>query len=86
MLTGITVALADPRPAAERWAEVLGAELDASEQPRLALDGAEVRFVAADGAEGIVEIAVAVPEAVRGARERIDVGSAAIALSTLDAG
>ena len=85
-LTGITVALADPRPAAERWAEVLGVELDGSEQPRLALDGAEVRFVAADGAEGIVEIAVAVPEAVRGGRERIDVGSATIALSTLDAG
>ena len=38
------------------------------------------------GAEGIVEIAVEVPEAVRDGRERIDVGSAAIALSTLDGG
>ena len=60
--------------------------LDGSEQPRLALDGAEVRFVDAAGAEGIVEIAVEVPETVRDGRERIDVGSAAIALSTLDAG
>lgn len=85
-LTAITVALAEPRAAAERWAQVLGVELDGSEQPRLALDGAEVRFVAAQGAEGIVEIAVEVPQDVRGGRERIDVGSAAIALSTLDAG
>jgi hypothetical protein len=85
-LTGITVALAEPRAAAERWAQVLGVKLEGSEQPRLVLDGAEVRFVAADGAEGIVEIAVEVPEAVRGGEERIVLGSAAIALSTLDAG
>ena len=84
-LTGITVALAEPRAAAERWAQVLGVELDGSAQPRLALDGAEVRFLAAEGAEGIVEIAVEIPEAVRNGREGIDVGSAAIAVSALDA-
>ncbi len=85
-LTGITVALTEPRAAAERWAQVLGVALDASEQPRLELEGAEVRFVAAEGAEGIVEIAVEVPEDVRGGRERIEVGSAAVALSTLSDG
>jgi hypothetical protein len=85
-LTGITVALADPRPTAERWAEVLGVELEGAQEPRLVLDGAEVRFVAAEGAEGIVEIAVAVPESVRDGRERLDIGSAAITLATLDAG
>jgi hypothetical protein len=85
-LTGITVALAEPRPAAERWAQVLGVELGGGEEPRLALDGGEVRFVRADGAEGIVEIAVAVPDAVRGGRERVEFGSAAVALSALDGG
>ncbi len=85
-LTGITVALAEPLPAAERWAEVLGVELERGEQPRLQLDGGEVRFAAAEGVEGIVEIAVAVPDAVRDGRERIDVGSASIALSALDGG
>ena len=83
-LTGITVAVAEPGPAAARWAEVLGVPIQAPEQPRLALDGAEVGFVSADGAEGIVEIAVAVPEAVRAGREEIQVGSAAVTLSPLD--
>ncbi len=82
-LSGITVAVAEPGPVAERWAEVLGVPLQDGE-PRLALDGAEVRFVRADGAEGIVEIAVAVPESVRAGREEIEVGSAALTVSSLE--
>jgi hypothetical protein len=86
-LTGVTVAVADPEAAAARWAEVLGVAVQDGEAPRLALDGAEVRFAArtSAGAEGIVEIAVAVPESVRDGREELSIGSARIALSPLDA-
>lgn len=83
-LTGVAVAVAEPGAVAERWGEVLGVQPQGAEQPRLALDGAEVRFVLADRAEGIVEIALAVPEPVRAGREEIDVGSAAITLSALE--
>src|SRR4051794_8988447 len=86
-LTGITVALGEPRAAAERWGEVLGVAVQGGEEPRLALDGAEVRFVPADGGvEGIVEIAVALPEELRAGRETIEIGSARIALATLGDG
>ena len=81
--------MADPAGAAQRWGEVLGVAPDAGAQggiPRLALDGAEVRFVdSGEGAsEGIVEIALAVPESVRAGREQIDVGAARITLTALD--
>jgi len=87
-LTGITVAVGEPRAAADRWGEVLGVAPSDGEQPTLALDGGEVRFVTPGdgGAEGIVVIAVEVPDAVRRGRERLNVGSAAIVLSPLDAG
>ena len=85
-LSSITVALADPRTTAGRWGEVLGVEVRDGEDPHLVLDGGEVRFTAPDagGAEGIVEIAVAVPESVRAGRERIEVGSAHIAVAALE--
>jgi hypothetical protein len=82
-LTGITVAVADPAAVCERWAEVLGA---AREQPGQALccDGAEVRFVTADGGpDGIVEIGVALPAEVRAGREQVEVGSARLLLADL---
>jgi hypothetical protein len=66
---------------------VLGVEVLGGSEPRLALDCAEVRFVCADGgAEGIVEIAVALPDEVRAGRERVEVGSACIALAGLGDG
>ncbi len=87
-LTGITVAVEDPAAAAARWGEVLGAPVQDGGGPRLALDGAEVRFAEreANGAEGIVEIAVAVPESVRGGVEELTVGSARVAIAALDGG
>jgi hypothetical protein len=82
-LSGITVAVSDPRSAAERWGSVLGVEVSGGE--RLALDSSEVRFVAGDegDAEAIVEIAVAVPEGVRRGRDSVEIGSARIRLGTL---
>jgi Glyoxalase-like domain len=84
-LTGITVAVADPPAAAARWAQVLGVAPVAGDPSALACGEAEVRFApaAAGAAEGIVEIAVALPAPVRAGRRRIDVGAAAIVLSDL---
>jgi hypothetical protein len=86
-LRSVTVAVAEPAATARRWAQVLGVEL-ADEQPRLELDGGEVRFRELDGerAESIVEIELALPAARRGGREALAVGSARIALTDLDAG
>jgi hypothetical protein len=87
-LAGITVAVADPAGAAARWGEVLGVPLGDGPQPRLALDGGEVRFAECDpgGAEGVVEIAVEVPDSVRAGREQLDVGAAQVSIAPLDAG
>ncbi len=85
-LTGITVAVTDPGAAAARWGEVLGVPVQAGDEPRLALDGGEVRFARCEegDVEGVVEISVAVPESVRGGREEIEVGAARITLVPLD--
>jgi len=87
-LRGITVAVADPAEAASRWGEVLGAAVENGARPRLVLEGAEIGFVAREPgtAEGIVEIALAVPQAVRAGRDAIEIGAARIALTSLDGG
>jgi hypothetical protein len=88
-LLAIGVAVAEPQAAAARWGEVLGVtpalEGDSITLP---LDGGEVRFrdAGADGAQGIVEIDVALPAAIRGERAAVDVGAARIRLFDLDAG
>ena len=84
-LTGITVAVADPSGVAARWGEVLGVPVQGGQQPRLALDGGELRFVACEEGEveGVVEIAVAVPESVREGREEIEAGAARITLAPM---
>jgi hypothetical protein len=81
-LAGITVAVRDPEPVSARWAQVLGVPVSGGQSPVLALDGAEVAFVAAqDGAaEGLVEIAVELPPELRGEREAIELGGARVAL------
>jgi hypothetical protein len=86
-LTGITVAVADPGGTAARWGEVLGAPVEDGEHPRVALDGGEVRFEACEpsGVEGVVEIAVAVPEDVRRGREEIEMGAARVTIAPLAA-
>jgi hypothetical protein len=80
-LAGITVAVPDPAAVAERWGKVLAVPVSENGDPRLLLDGGEVRFTvsAAPGEEGIVEIALAelpaelaaqMPEQVGGVRLR----------------
>ncbi len=81
-LSGITVAVADPPGATERWAEVLGVGVAAGE-PRLELDGGEVRFEQAEGAEQIVQIDFQLPPSVRAGRDAIKIGAATLALSDL---
>jgi hypothetical protein len=82
-LAAITVAVADPAATAAKWGAVLGldvdeggADPDGAERPRLKTDGGEVRFVRAtdERAEGIVEIAVELPNELYGGREAIEFG------------
>ncbi len=84
-LAGITVAVSDPAAVATRWAQVLGVSAEDDGEPLLDLDGAEVRFAAADDArgEGLVEIAVELPPERRGGRTSIEVGG--VRLRLLDA-
>lgn len=72
-LRELVVAVAEPDAAAHRWAEVIGTSADGTE---LRLDDAVVRFVAADGRDGIVGLTVAgldlAPSSVGIAGVRID--------------
>ena len=77
-LAGITVAVDDPASVASRWGQVLGA--GAGSPDALALDGGEVRFVAArDGiAEGISEITVETPGELPGGSASVTIGGVRI--------
>ena len=81
-LAGITVAVSDPAAVAERWGYVLGAPVGGEPEPVLALDGAEVRFLAAEDerAEGLVEIDVELPAELRDGRAEIALGGARVRL------
>jgi hypothetical protein len=86
-LTAVTLAVADPEPVAQRWADVLGVSKSGAgaqdgAEPALQLDDGEVRFVAVDSpaAEGLCEIALELPPAVRAGRELLQVGSARLRL------
>jgi Glyoxalase-like domain len=85
-LTAITVADPDPDAVAARWANVLGVPVSGDGRALLRLDDGEVAFVStgAGGAEGLVEIAVALPPERRGGRGAIELG--AVRLRLLDAG
>jgi hypothetical protein len=90
-LDAVTLAVADPEAVARRWAQVLGVPSAADgsqgdEPPALELDGAVVRFAAADSdaTEGLSEIVLELPRAVRGGRELLEVGSARVRLLELD--
>ncbi len=84
-LAGIAVAVSDPRAAAEAWARVLGVAQPGPGEPRLELDeGASVRFLdCGAGPEGLAEIELQLPAAVRAGREQVQFGSARIALADL---
>jgi hypothetical protein len=81
-LAGVTIAVADAAGVAARWGEVLGVSADGGEQPVLALDGGEVRFIpaASEREEGLVEIDVAIPAAVRDGRRDAEVGGVRVRL------
>jgi len=75
-LAGATVAVSDPSAVAARWAQVLGVAVPGGGPPALRLDGGQVCFAATDGepAEGLVEIAVELPPALRRDREALELG------------
>ncbi len=75
-LAGITVAVGDPAAVAARWGEVLGVPVSDGDRPMLQLDGGEVRFETAAGepAQGLVEIALALPHELPGGEDVIEVG------------
>lgn len=75
-LAGIAVAVPDPDTTAARWANVLGAPLDASTTPSLVLDDAAVSFLAApdERSEGLVEILLADVPRLDAAPEGLAVG------------
>jgi hypothetical protein len=61
-LLGVTVSVPDPGATAARWGEVLGVAVhDGSGQPRLVLDGGEVRFGRREAAPGNGETGGASP-------------------------
>ena len=82
-LSGVTIAVADPAGVAARWGEVLGVAPDGAE---LKLDSGGVRFAAAEepAEEGLCEIRVDLPEAVRDGSDEIAV--AGVRLKLGDAG
>jgi hypothetical protein len=84
-LAGITVAVADPTAAAERWSQVLGVPDERAPEPSLVLDGGRVAFraAAAGEPEGVAGIALQLPPEIRAGRETLMVGSARIELADL---
>jgi len=74
-LAGVTLAVADPQATAARWGGVLGVPVENGGGPRLALDGAEVRFQEVqDGRpESLVEIALELPRELPGGGESIEI-------------
>jgi len=81
-LAGISIAVADPAAVAARWAQVLGVPVHGAQRPALSLDGADVSFLGAERerTEGLVEIAVELPDELRGARETIELGGVRLRL------
>jgi Glyoxalase-like domain len=82
-LRGVSLAVAEPREVAGRWAGVLSAPATSADgTATLELEGACVRFQSHPGPRepGLVEVAVAVPESVRAGREAVTVGGVRFAL------
>jgi hypothetical protein len=85
-LSGVTIAVEDPEAVAARWGEVLGVAVRGDGQPHLRLDSGEVRFAGPDSAaqEGLSEIRVDLPSAVRAGRDEIAIAGVRLVLG--DAG
>jgi hypothetical protein len=80
-LAGVTVAVADPRAVAARWAQVLGVPVDEGEAPAgggslLRLNDGEVAFqqAASERAEGLVEIALELDHELPGGGDTMQLG------------
>jgi hypothetical protein len=75
-LGGATIRVQDPQSVARRWSAVLRVPLGAdSGRPELRLDcDVKVAFTAGGSAEGLTEVEVALPPAVRRGRDAVDVG------------
>jgi hypothetical protein len=73
-LTGIAVAVGEPEAVAARWGEVLGVSPSGRDQRQLLLDGGGVDFEQATSGreEGIVEIALELPEELPGGGETLE--------------
>ncbi|MFI5003779.1 MAG: hypothetical protein ACHQE6_02075 [Solirubrobacterales bacterium] len=79
-LAGVTLAVSDPAAVAVRWGEVLGLGVSGEDRPLLRLDDGEVRFetAASERAEGLVEIALELPQELPGGREVVELGGVRI--------
>jgi Glyoxalase-like domain len=75
-LMGVTLAVSDPEAAATRWGAVLGLHVSGDDRPLLRLDEGEIHFerAASERAEGLVEIALALPHELPDGREAIELG------------
>lgn len=79
---GATVAAGDPEAVAARWAHVLGVEAHGA--TALVLDGSTLTFVES-AQEGVVEVALELPDDVRGGREAVEVGGLRLRLGACGA-
>jgi hypothetical protein len=83
-LEGITVVVGDPPAVAERWGEVLGVAATDGERPAVEVDGGRVAFErSAESADGLVEIAVALPAERRDNRDTVEIGGVRFRLREL---
>ena len=74
-LVGVTIAVADPRAVAQRWAHVLGVKAEESGGRQLIrLDGGQVAFeaAAADAPQGLAEIVLELTPAARRGRTAVE--------------
>lgn len=87
-LVGVTVAVADPRAAAERWGHVLGVavreDADADERPLLALDDGFVRFMRSPDAraQGVAGVVVELPQGLPGGERYLTVAGVRVSAIT----
>lgn len=78
-LAGLTIAVDDPDTVAARWAQVLGVPLE-GDGPSLALEGAGVSFVLAEGIaqEGLSEILIEDSPALKAGGQALEIGGVRI--------
>jgi hypothetical protein len=79
-LAGLTIAVDDPDTVAARWARVLGVPLEGETPRSLALEGARVSFVLAEGIaqEGLSEILIEDSPALKAGGQALEIGGVRI--------